>query len=535
MITQSEKYKANPFFSCALRFLWGLFFSAVMSSTISSVIGAQTKKQSETQDSSQATHNQQAKQITLGALAPKGLYQPIKCLFFAEQSSEENGILHLQNALLLKPRSIRDPELLQKSIQQLRQPKKSGQKLVSKSNRESFLTILNSYQEALHELQLACHCSRWHFASNGNIPSAKSKFLLEKLSSLQELSIILQLRCRWYMEEKKFQQAWNEIECGLMLGKKITESSNLVSLGIGLPILHHFLDEIEYWQQLNDSPEIYHPLTALQTPFLDFSSVLTKEQSSFDSQLFMQELTVQQVLPTEKLNQIQKHWFTSAIQESQKRFPHPDDKSSWTDYISKHSNNGLNRLAQIGATQNQLKDMSALQIVLLDIQAQVKAMQMECFLWATRPYPEAKKGYSQLRAQLKEMENQVEGMRSPSCFLLTDFVNMIDEYQRRVIQIDRRIACLRIIEALRIEAKTNHQLVNRLDQLQLPIPTDFGTGQPFNYSVKQAIGYLEAPALAEDRKRSTTISRSNVNSGSYYLSGRMEFIIHLETSEKKSK
>ena len=55
--------------------------------------------------------------------------------------------------------------------------------------------------------------------------------------------------------------------------------------------------------------------------------------------------------------------------------------------------------------------------------------------------------------------------------------------QTAQVRLERKIAALRVIEALRLHAASNGgQLPDRLDQVTVvPVPADPGTGRPFEY------------------------------------------------------
>ena len=76
-----------------------------------------------------------------------------------------------------------------------------------------------------------------------------------------------------------------------------------------------------------------------------------------------------------------------------------------------------------------------------------------------------------------------------------------DKVYRSHVRIDRRLAALRCIEALRLYAAANDGRfpASLKDIKEVAVPLDPGTGKPFEYQVKDNQASLHAPPLGSEK------------------------------------
>ena len=79
---------------------------------------------------------------------------------------------------------------------------------------------------------------------------------------------------------------------------------------------------------------------------------------------------------------------------------------------------------------------------------------------------------------------------------------MVRQTQRATIRLDRRIAALRVVEAIRMHAAANGgKLPETLAAISIvPVPNDTVTGEPFTYSVKDGVAELSADRIENQPK-----------------------------------
>ena len=83
----------------------------------------------------------------------------------------------------------------------------------------------------------------------------------------------------------------------------------------------------------------------------------------------------------------------------------------------------------------------------------------------------------------------------PSDALFADLLPDVVKLRRARAQLDREVALLGIVEALRLHAAAHEgQLPARLADIGVPMPVDPVTGKPFDYDAEGATAHLRGPA-----------------------------------------
>ncbi len=102
------------------------------------------------------------------------------------------------------------------------------------------------------------------------------------------------------------------------------------------------------------------------------------------------------------------------------------------------------------------------------------------------------------KAERKFLEKAKQGEVIPLVGILLPAAGPL---QRAGARLERSLAALRIVEALRAHAALHHgKLPKRLDEIAgCPIPLDPQTGQPFKYTLLDDRATLEAPADPQEQ------------------------------------
>jgi hypothetical protein len=118
-----------------------------------------------------------------------------------------------------------------------------------------------------------------------------------------------------------------------------------------------------------------------------------------------------------------------------------------------------------------------------------QAIMDDMIKWSNEPYYVSAPELAKLEKQLGELKASY-GEGIPMASLLIPAINKVNLATTRL---DRRIAALRCIEAIRLHAAANGgQLPTSLDEIkEAPIPHDPLTGKPFEYQVEGAKATLK--------------------------------------------
>jgi hypothetical protein len=98
-------------------------------------------------------------------------------------------------------------------------------------------------------------------------------------------------------------------------------------------------------------------------------------------------------------------------------------------------------------------------------------------------YKSAYLPYSQSRSRFTEAEKRLKSLPDTEAATFPRlFLPAIPKVFMAQMRIERKLAALRVIEALRLHAVNSKQLPNKLDDAQIvAVPNDPGTDKPFEY------------------------------------------------------
>ncbi len=145
------------------------------------------------------------------------------------------------------------------------------------------------------------------------------------------------------------------------------------------------------------------------------------------------------------------------------------------------------RLIESGGRLDQVGRFSAVQVILLDQKRDYDILRdEEMKLLALAPW------------QIDSLVPNAETVRSHSG-LFDDLLPHVLEARRAQGRLERRIALLRHIEALRLyAAEHDGKLPAKLGDIPLPLPVDPFTGKPFEYTANGATARLRGKSPAEE-------------------------------------
>ncbi len=134
--------------------------------------------------------------------------------------------------------------------------------------------------------------------------------------------------------------------------------------------------------------------------------------------------------------------------------------------------------------------MSQAQLIVVGTAVGYSHYRDEVYKWQSIPFGQGDAGRAGAEKLMQAEARQKEVMPLAS-LLLPAFTRV----QQTNVRLDRSIAALRIVEALRCYA-ANHdgKLPERMDDVvELPIPLNPQTGKPFEYTLKDGRATLSAP------------------------------------------
>lgn len=318
-----------------------------------------------------------------------------------------------------------------------------------------------------------------------------------ELQSFREIAMLLSLRARLEMRAGNLPAAIESLQTGLAMARHIAEGPSLIQGLVGAAIANVMLGQLEVLVQQDGAPNLYWALTDLPRPFIDMRRPLQAEKLMFES-MFPEVRAAwtdpqRGPLSAEKLNrELARIGNVLAIGDFSNRVYvavaaariYPEAKK----YLVDH-----------GFPAQQADALPVIQVALMHSLAMYDVVYDDFYRWTNLPYWEAQPGLLRAEkdlARTKQKAAHIGGI--PLAHWLMPAVRKVMEARVRV---DRRIAALRCIEALRLHAAASKgTLPAKLADIKIaPVPIDPATGKSFEYRLEDYRALLIGPEFAGER------------------------------------
>jgi hypothetical protein len=339
---------------------------------------------------------------------------------------------------------------------------------------------LLQYGSLLKEIDYAARRAHCDWELTDRMRAEGVYMLLPEMAAFRRYGHLAGVRSRLALTDKKYAAANHSLQTGFALSRHVAEAPTLINFLVAVGIGTTTTVAVEDWVQIPGAPNLYWPLTDLPTPFLSLRHNMQGERLLAE-QMFpgarealrdpkkpvpkIESVTK----PLESLRQISGDGGADAIAE---KFL----GEAWV--ILKLQKEAREYLIQNGRTAAQVDALEQRQVVALYLVAQYERSFDEFLKVANLPfwqaYPAMVKADDELKAQGAD---RPEAMMFPRALLPA--IKNIWVAQARL---DRRIAVLRSFEAIRLYAAQNDgKLLEKWDDLRVPVPLDPATGRPFDY------------------------------------------------------
>ncbi|MBV9126189.1 MAG: hypothetical protein JO112_22805 [Planctomycetes bacterium] len=307
--------------------------------------------------------------------------------------------------------------------------------------------------------------------------------LLPDVQGFRTVANLLGLRARFELARGQYDKAAYTFQTGLALGRDVGKQPILISSLVGIAIATLQLEQVETWIQTPHGPNLYWALTDLPRPMIDLRVPLQGEK-----------LFLYATFP--EMKDIERAHLNS--QQMQERL------EKWTQLLEGMSSSGSSQslgggklvlLVQViktypkarrfliaeGRKAEEVDALPALQVVLIYSLRQYRRLQDDMYKWFNLPFWESRPGLVQAKKELAAARNNLEEGIPLASMLLP----AVDRVRFASVRLDRLIAALRIVEAIRLYAAGHEgKLPSTLhDITEVPIPQDPVTGKDFDYKV----------------------------------------------------
>jgi hypothetical protein len=351
------------------------------------------------------------------------------------------------------------------------------------------------------ELDLGAQSAYCDWQLNERVRSEGVEMLLPDMQSFRQLSVFLAVRTRLEIADRNFDKSVASLQTGLKLARDISQAPMLICALVGAGGAEIQLNQIETLMQTPGAPNLYWALTGLPRPFIDLRNALGGEK-----QLLYADMPLLKEIESAPFGPEQVKALTAQFEKMLSRRDQPERRlppgkagvlaSALLAYPrAKHS------LTEQGWTPATIETYPALQIVCIYYLHEFVQARDDMFKWAALPYWKAAPQMQSLEQALMVRTN--DRANGPLLDLVSPGRHTVTSANR----VERRIAALRTIEAIRLYAAAHkgNLPATLADVRAIPVPEDPMTGKAFSYSVRDNHFTLTGAAPRDDDPSLTII------------------------------
>lgn len=317
--------------------------------------------------------------------------------------------------------------------------------------------------------------------------------LLPELQQTRNFGRILGVRARMQIADGEFAEAVETLQCGYALGRHVATGETIVNGLVGIAICEIMSRQVLEFVQQPEAPNLYWALTMLPRPLIEMNDAIDVEAMSIELS-FPEFNNLDSTVRTAEEWRELFHCFAEQVIEQigNNESPKPpsaeelDQRCERMRPLAEKSlvANGLSAEAVAAMPVHQVALLYSLQIYHRLLDDAIKNYYL--------PFPQAVVGIDSVILRANREQSEI----LPLAELLMPAVK---NARIPMARNDRRIAVLRVIEAIRIYgAAHDGNLPERLEDVsEVPIPEDPVTGLPFEYVRDGYKAVLSGPTLRD--------------------------------------
>jgi hypothetical protein len=325
--------------------------------------------------------------------------------------------------------------------------------------------------------------------------------LLPDVQEMREFAVVLVARSRLAQLEGRIDDALNDLQTVFAMSRHVAHSPTLICMLIGNSGANRACQQVTELLEDPKTPNLYWSLTDLPQPFLDMRLPLQGERLSAYGTfpgLTSSPKDPRFRLFTEKDADNAVRLIRGIEQDAGFQFPDVAYSVRLGLDVQRKHESAKKAIIAAGWPADLVAKMPHLQVALLHGFLEYDRELDELMKLETFPYWQARAAIEEQERRLLARRRKPPAADDPAI----DIVRTLMPANSRLVfgrtRLERKIASLRVIEALRLyAAKHDGQLPARLDDIKdVPIPVDPYTGKPFDYTRDGDKATLSAPALA---------------------------------------
>jgi hypothetical protein len=312
--------------------------------------------------------------------------------------------------------------------------------------------------------------------------------LLPQLAHFRLMGRLVALKARLEIAEGKHEEACRTLRDGYVLALRVTDGRFLIEVLVGLAMTNMLNDQVEALIASPDAPNLYHALSGLPRPFVNLRNCMELELNGIF--LLMPELRNPEVelATAEQWNKAFARFRTTMRQAGEAGI---EDGLKLVAGMVRIYPTARKHLLAKGRPEIEVNKLPMHVVVALHLADRLKGMRDDMLKLSRLPFAQAWPGLQKTDARMGAVKDDL------TYAIVLAMMPALSRSALSVASVDRRIAALRCVEALRMHAAQNgNALPAKLTDVKIvPIPNDPMTGKPFEYALQGGTAILKSPKL----------------------------------------
>ncbi len=344
---------------------------------------------------------------------------------------------------------------------------------------------------ALKEIDLAARREYCDWEMTPRLREEGFSLLIPDVQGFRTFGVMLALRARLDILDGKFDKAVDDMQTGFALGRHVGDAPILINSLVGIAITQIMLGQVEDFVQQEKAPSLYWALADLPRPFIDLRRALQGEKVGINGMLAEIRAALKKPnhppIPQATLNSYSQMMQSIGVFSGEAS---ANNRLMFTLIMARAYPAAKQFLLDRGFPEDRIAAMPITQVALMYSLSLYDEAYDDTYKWQSFPYWEARDGLAKAR---KQFDHRMQDQREAS-FLARLTLPALDHVMFAKARLDRRIAMLQIVEALRLTEATDGKLPDRLEDIRaVPIPIDPVTGKAFEYTREANRAILYGP------------------------------------------
>jgi hypothetical protein len=338
--------------------------------------------------------------------------------------------------------------------------------------------FLDSYSYNFRQLDLGARrkTADWNYTLDAGDPIG---LLLPDMQEMRIHAPLLVLKARVAIAEHRYTDALRTLETGFAFAVQINEGPFLIGSLVGIAVANQMADCLLELIERPDAPNLYWALSVLPRPLIDL-------RHAYEFEYVVAELQLTDLADLDR-SRPPAEWdaVLARYRKDMERLLQFEKKvlkpgSGPADPASKSSDLPAARkylTEVVGLSSANVEAMPPAQVLMLHVRHYLHEVRDNVFKTTYLDFPQS---YAMTKSEMDILRAlpDVEAALLPRYLLPA-----ISKVRLAQVRIERKLAALRVIEALRMHAAANNgELPEKLEEVRVAaVPTDPGTGKSFEY------------------------------------------------------